>query len=227
MINNQAKVLSGGSLTAGRMLIGVLVSSKQNTVTVSGTGSVMNLTRSGASSTIGRQSVNNTLLVESGGLIDGNNQFVVGQDATSTGNSVSVLSGGRINGTNFDVRRGSATITNGSLYLKQFFNTTTMLDDGGKLIANTGPTGTIAFNSGTIEAVGADINNGSPFVVGDGGGNLATYRMVKGTAGQNGNHSFVNGLSLSSNALLSGNGNITGTVSGASGAEEWSAHRLG
>ena len=219
MFNNQAKVLDGGSLTAGRMLIGVLPSSKQNTVTVSGAGSVMNLTRVGASSTIGRQSITNTLLVDNGGLIDGNNQFVVGQDATSTGNAVSILSGGRINGTNFDVRRGTATITNGSVYLKQFFNSTTMLNDGGKLIANTGPTGTIAFNSGTIESVGADINNGSAFTVGNGGANSATYRMVKGTAGLNGTHTFANGLSLSSNAILSGNGNIVGTVAGAAGAQ--------
>ncbi len=219
MFNNQAKVLNSGSLTAGRMLIGVLVSAKQNTVTVSGPNSVMNLTRVGTASTIGRQSIDNTLIVDNGGLIDGNNQFIVGQDATSTGNVVSILSGGRVNGTGLDVRRGSATITDGSLYLKQFFNTTTMLNDGGRLIANTGATGTVAFNSGTIEAVGADINNGSAFTVGNGGGNSATYRMVKGTAGLNGTHSFANGLSLSSNAILSGNGNIVGNVSGSAGSQ--------
>ena len=219
MFNNQAKVLNGGSLTAGRMLIGVLVSSKQNTVTVSGTGSVMNLTGVGSASTIGRQSISNTLLVDDNGLIDGNNQFIVGQDATSTGNVASVLSGGRINGTGFDVRRGSATVTNGSIYLKQFFNTTSMQYEGGRLLANTGPTGTIAFNSGTIEAVGADINNGSAFVVGDGGATSATYNMAKGTLGGYGTHTFVNGMSLSSNAILSGSGNMVGSVSGVAGAQ--------
>ena len=75
-------------------------------------------------------------------------------------------------------------------------------------------TGTIAFNSGRIEAVGADINNGSAFTVGDGSANSATYRMAKGTLGLNGTHSFANGLSLSSNAILSGNGDIVGNVSG-------------
>ena len=48
------------------------------------------------------------------------------------------------------------------------------------MISNVDPASTITFNSGTIEAVGADINNGAAFTVGDGGGTSATYRMVKG-----------------------------------------------
>ena len=129
MFNNQAKVLNGGSLTANRLQIGILESGKQNTVTVSGTGSVMNLTSVGGAAWVGRDAINNTLIVENNGLIDGGNQFIVGEKATSTGNIVSILSGGRINGTNFDLRRGTATITNGSLYLKQFFNTNPMVMD--------------------------------------------------------------------------------------------------
>lgn len=218
MFNNQAKVLNGGSLTANRMQVGILESGKQNTVTVSGTGSVMNLTGAGGASPIGWRSINNTLIVDDNGLIDGNNQFVVGLEATSTGNVVSILSGGRVNGTGFDVRHGAATITNGALHITQFFNTNTMAYAGGSVIANTGATGTIAFNSGTIETVGADINNGSAFTIGDGGGNSATYLMLKAVDGSNGTHSFANGLSLSSNAILSGSGNIVGNVSGSAGA---------
>ena len=138
MLNNQVKVLNGGSLTANRMQVGVLESGKQNTVTVSGTGSVMNLTGAGSVAPIGWRSINNTLVVDANGLIEGNNQFIVGQEATSTGNAVSILSGGRVNGSNFDVRRGATTITNGSLVLKQFFNTSSMLNEGGRLLANTG-----------------------------------------------------------------------------------------
>ena len=111
------------------------------------------------------------------------------------------------------------TITNGTLSLTQFIGGTPPTSQGGALVANTGASGTIAFNSGTVEAVGADINNGSAFTVGNGGGTSATYRMLKTTAGANGTHSFANGLSLSSNAILSGNGNIVGNVSGAAGAQ--------
>ena len=147
--------------------------------------------------------------------------MVVGQNATSTGNIVSIVSGGQFDATQFDVRRGAAAITNGSLYLTQYFNSNPMVMayEGGKLVANTGATGAIAFNSGTIEAVGADINNGSVFTVGNGGGTSATYRMAKGTLGLIGTHAFANGLFVNSNGVLSGNGNITGSVSGAAGAQ--------
>ena len=196
MFNNQAKVLNGGSLTANRLQIGILESGKQNTVTVSGTGSVMNLTSVGGAAWVGRDSTDNTLIVENNGLIDGGNNFIIGEKESSTGNVVSILSGGRINGTNFDLRRGTATITNGSLYLKQFFSTTMMAFVGGKVISNVDPASTITFNSGMIEAVGADVANGSAFTVGDGGADSATYHMRKDVVGARGTHTFANGLVL-------------------------------
>lgn len=221
MTNNRARVLNGGRLQASVLQIGILESGKQNTVTVSGTDSLLTLTGEGSGGYVGRDSINNTLIVENNGRINGRNQLVVGQNATSSGNSASILSGGRIDATQFDVRRGSATITNGSLILSQFFNSNPMVMafQGGSLVANTGASGTIAFNSGTIEAVGANINNGSALTVGNGGVDSATYRMAKGALGQNGTHTFTNGLSLSSNAILSGNGNIVGNVNGAAGAQ--------
>ena len=112
------------------------------------------------------------------------------------------------------------TITNGTLSLTQFVGGMPPTSQGGALVANIGASGTIAFNSGTVEAVGADINNGSAFTVGNGGGTSATYRMLKTAAFTNGTHSFANGLSLSSNAILSGNGNIVGNVSGAAGVAD-------
>ena len=218
MFNNQVKVLNGGTISANRMQVGILESGKQNTVTVSGAGSVLTLTSAG-DAPIGWRSTDNTLIVEEGGLIDGSNQFIAGIEETSTGNAISILSGGRINGSNFDMRRGAATITNGSLFLKQYFSNTMMAFTGGKIIAKTDPAGTITFNSGTIESVGAEIDNDSPFVVGDGGASSATYRMVQTNDGENGDHSFVDGLTLSSNATLSGDGNIVGNVSGSAGAK--------
>ena len=194
-------------------------SGKQNTVTVSGTGSVMNLTSVGGAAWVGRDSTDNTLIVENNGLIDGGNNFIIGEKESSTGNVVSILSGGRINGTNFDLRRGTATITNGSLYLKQFFSTTMMAFVGGKVISNVDPASTITFNSGMIEAVGADVANGSAFTVGDGGADSATYHMRKDVVGARGTHTFANGLVLSATGILSGDGDIVGNVSGSAGGQ--------
>jgi hypothetical protein len=219
MFNNQAKVLNGGSLTATRMQVGILESGKQNTITVSGNNSVMTLTGVGGTNPIGWRSINNTLIVESSGLLDSEGNIIAGLEATSTGNAVSITSGGQVNATGLDMRRGTATITEGSLTLEQYFSVGDNDFVGGALVANTGASSVVNFNSGTVQTVGADINNGSTFMVGNGGGNAATYRMAQDPNGQNGSHSFANGLFLSSNAVLEGSGDITGSVSAAAGAQ--------
>lgn len=223
MINNQAKVLNGGALTARVMQIGILATGKQNTVTVSGAGSKMNLTGNGAEASIGWRSITNALVVDNGGLIDGGNRFVMGIESTSTGNSTTIASGGRINGTGFETRRGTLTITDGSIYLKQYLDAKDPLDPlddewvGGAFVSNVGANGFVNFNSGTVEAVSANFNKA--LTVGDGGGASATYRMAKGQLGGNGTHAFTGGLVLSSNAILEGSGDIAGNVSGSAGAQ--------
>jgi len=223
MLNNQAKVLNGATLSANRMQIGILESGKQNTVTVSGPDSKMILTGLGAEAPIGWRSINNSLVVDNNGLIDGGNRFVMGIESTSTGNSTTIASGGRVNGTGFETRRGTLNITNGSIYLKQYLDTkgtADPLDDewvGGSFVSNVGVNGFVNFNSGTVEAVSADFNKA--LTVGDGGSDLATYRMAKGQLGGNGTHTFTGGLVLRSNAILEGSGDIAGNVSGSAGAK--------
>jgi len=216
MFNNQVKVLNAATLTANRVQVGILESGKQNTVTVSGPDSKMNLTGEGAEAPIGWRSINNTLFVDKGGLIDGGNSFVLGIESTSTGNAATIASGGRVNGTGFEVRRGTLTISEGSLYLRQFFDSLNMIYTGGAFVSNVGSNGFVDFNSGTVEAVSAEFNKA--LTVGDGGGISATYHMVKDATGANGTHSFSGGLVLSSNAILEGSGNIAGGVSGSPGA---------
>jgi hypothetical protein len=223
MFNNQAKVLNGASLTARMAQIGILATGKQNTVTVSGAGSKMNLTGIGAEAPIGWRSINNSLVVDNGGLVDGGNRFVMGIESTSTGNSATIASGGRVNGTGFETRRGTLNITNGSIYLKQYLDQKVVadpLDDewvGGSFVSNIGVNGFVNFNSGTVEAVSANFNKA--FNVGDGVGSSATYRMAKGQLGVLGTHAFTGGLVLNSNAILEGSGNIEGNVSGSAGAQ--------
>ena len=82
----------------------------------------------------------------------------------------------------------------------------------GSLAATGIGTSSIAFNSGTLKAVRANIENGSVFTIGDGGANTATYEMKKTATNQNGTHLFSNNLVLNSNAVLNGNGDIVGNV---------------
>ncbi len=68
-----------------------------------------------------------------------------------------------------------------------------------------GPGGPVIFPSGTLMTKGLSGDNGLTFIVGD-GMNTANYVMQGGT------HSFVNGLVISSNSVLSGCGTVTGSV---------------
>jgi hypothetical protein len=223
MLNNQVKVLNGATVTARMAQVGILTTGKQNTVTVSGVGSKLNLTGIGAEAPIGWRSINNSLVVDNGGLVDGGNRFVMGIESTSTGNSATIASGGRVNGTGFETRRGTLNVTDGSIYLKQYLDIKDPIDPlddewvGGSFVSNVGVNGFVNFNSGTVEAVSANFNKA--FNVGDGVGSSATYRMAKGQLGVLGTHAFTGGLVLSSNAILEGSGNIEGNVSGSAGAQ--------
>ena len=68
-----------------------------------------------------------------------------------------------------------------------------------------GPGGPVTFSCGTLMTKGLGGNNNQTFIVGDGTNN-ANYVMQGGT------HSFVNGLVISSNSVLSGCGTVTGSV---------------
>src|SRR5207253_236303 len=121
--------------------------------------------------------------------------LVVGNAGFSTGKVF--LAGGKLNLTN---ESGSATITipSGSLTLNK-----------GALIADnlllTNSAGQFIFNGGTLLSKGTTVSNTMPFVVGD-GTNAATFQLLGGT------HYFANGLTISSNAVLSGCGTIIGPI---------------
>ena len=65
--------------------------------------------------------------------------------------------------------------------------------------------GRFAFASGTVKTVSASINNGLPFIIGD-GISIGNYIMQGGT------NSFSNGLVISNNSTLSGCGTVNGSV---------------
>lgn len=112
-------------------------------------------------------------------------------NAGSTG-IVSVI-GGNLTVTNashtatIEMRNGTLTINSGRV------NT-----DG---LVLTNSSSSIQFNGGTLSTKGTTVNNGSQFTVGN-GASAATLNM------QGGAHSFSNGLTISSNAVLKGTGTI-------------------
>ncbi|HEX7010791.1 MAG TPA: hypothetical protein VF184_12480 [Phycisphaeraceae bacterium] len=214
-VDNRLEVLDGGSVTASHILMAITDAATDNTILVS--AATLHLTGNGTTSDIGRSGVNNTLRVENNGAVTGGNYFILGRNETSTGNQI-VLDQGSLTGTGIEIRRGSASITQSQVDLTQFFNSEDEVYEGGGIVATNGAASTVTFNSGTIAAVIADINNGSAFTVGDGGADSATYRMKLDANGANGIHNFANGLFLNSNGVLEGSGDIVGNVSGASGA---------
>jgi T5SS/PEP-CTERM-associated repeat protein len=110
------------------------------------------------------------------------------------------------------------TVSGGGLYVTNGLgtgvlavNSGTMTINGGTVTANqlqmVIPTGSssFAFMSGLLTSDGTVVSNGQNFVVGD-GTNGAVFELAGGV------HSFANGLTVSSNALLTGCGTIEGSV---------------
>ncbi|MEZ6191049.1 MAG: hypothetical protein R3C45_07120 [Phycisphaerales bacterium] len=218
--NNNASFLNGATATVNRFIVGVTAPSPNNTLTVSGPGTVVTLDLAGRDSDIGRSSTGNSLIINNGGRIDGGAQFVVGREASSTGNLVSVTGGGQLIGTSIEVLRGNLLVDGGSVEFTELFDNDPLVNAfvSGELLAKESGDSQVEFKSGSIVTVAATVTNGSPFSIGDGVGSAATYQMKPSQNGGNGTHTFTDGLFLNSNAVLSGSGDIVANVSAAAGA---------
>jgi T5SS/PEP-CTERM-associated repeat protein len=217
--NNEVDITGGGTVKALRTLMGITAGSDNNRTLVSGAGSTLTFTGVGTTSLIGSNGSNNTLDITSGGAVLGGNRMILGNTATSLGNKLNIIDGS-LTGTSIEATRGDVTITNSTVELNDYFNLTP--DNAyirGELTSTGVGTSSITFNSGTVRAVKANYSNGLLFTVGNGGATPATYVMKKRTSGENGTHTFANGLLLNSNAVLNGNGDIVGNVSANAGAQ--------
>jgi hypothetical protein len=130
-----------------------------------------------------------------GGSLGLSGSLVVGGVSNSAG--VALVGGGDVEVTN---SAGTATLSvpNGSVTLSAGTLTTDNL-----LLTNA--TGQIIFNGGTINTKATSVANGAAFVVGN-GVLPATLHLNGGT------HVFSGGLTIASNATLSGCGTIIGTI---------------
>ncbi|HVT30489.1 MAG TPA: hypothetical protein VHE81_20940 [Lacipirellulaceae bacterium] len=219
---SRAELINGATGTASGVLMGITTGATDNTLLVSGAGSMLTLTgvnnNDGAISSIGREGINNLMQIDDGGIVNGSNRFQLGSSPTSTGNQI-LINNGSLSGTSLEINQGSVSVTKGTVDLVQYYDDMMMVWSGGGITATNGASSTITFNSGTVRSVNADIDNGSPFTVGDGGADSATYIMRKDVDGNRGVHTFTNGLSLSANGILSGDGDIVGNISGTAGAK--------
>src|SRR5204863_6875150 len=117
----------------------------------------------------------------------------------STSNLLTISGGNVIltNSSNLRVMRGAVVLNSGLLRID-------------RLLMNDTPQGKFIFNGGTLQEFSSTVNNGSPFIVGD-GTNAATF-MLATNQFATGAHAFLGGLLISSNALLTGAGNLIANV---------------
>lgn len=222
--NNKVQVLNGATAKAANIFMAITEGAPNNMILVSGANSTLDLVgtsaeNDGRESRIGWAAPTNVLRIEEGGAITGTNTFLIGRDATSNSGNELVIDNGSLTGSGIEVRRGTLSVTEGTVDLTEWYDENDeVYKGGGILVPLASGAGSVSFGSGEIASVNANVTNGSPFTIGDGGASSATYFMKKDHAGSGAVHTFADGLMLASNGVLAGNGSIVGNVSGAAGA---------
>lgn len=191
--SNHCLVDGGATLQDQTGYLGYSIASSNNDISVFGASSLW-LNASGL--TVGQSGSRNALYIEDGGEVR-SARMTIGANSSSVSNRVQIAYGSLVvtntsKNAILAVQRGDLNLQGGTIVTDQ-------------LIATNGSSGRIAFNRGIIFAKGAAINNGAPFVVGDG---VQPAMLELG----GGNFSFANGLVISSNAVLRGYGNILNNV---------------
>ena len=210
---NSLVVTNSGRVSAPGVTVGSFPSATNNRVLVDG-GSlrVTNAAGNAAFSIFRGTNVLNAGLIEANNLVlnstagffnfNGGTLNVASANVTNNtiftvGNGVSAAalnfrgSGARTFGNGLRLAANSSvTLTNGSV------------DVSSLAITNAG--GNFTFSGGTLSVSSATVNNGLPFVIGN-GSSAATGLLAGNNA-----HSFNNGLVVSANATLAGNGTVSG-----------------
>jgi T5SS/PEP-CTERM-associated repeat protein len=193
---NSLVISNGGAVCDLDGTLGYQAGSSNNTVVVTGTGSVwynqtyLDVGGSGSSN----------LLTIAGGSVAATN-VAVGY-GNSASNNVLIVSGGNLFVTN--------ALGIAPLIVSQAGGEDSLLLSGGAITANqlvltNGANSVFTFNAGTLTSGGTFVTNNQVFVVGD-GTDAATFQINGGV------HSFVNNLEIRNNATLTGCGTINGNV---------------
>ena len=189
-IGNSLVISNGATVVSGKATVGMGASN--NTVLVTGPGSQWTVSAGIRVGGPGKAS----LTINDGGLVVATNMDV--GPAASPGVLVVVTNSGilSIQGLAND---GYLNIFTGTFKLSG--GTVTV----GTLATSNGAASSIAFHGGILSTKSSSISNGAAFVVGN-GIHTATFQLLGGA------YLFVDGLQVSTNALLTGCGTITGTV---------------
>ena len=189
---NRLVVSNGAVLACELAPIGLDPSSSNNEAVVTGPGSLWQnfLTVVGSRSAGNRFTVSNAATVLLNGL-------TLGATPTATNNRI-VIQGGSVTITNVistslcDLRRGTNVLNAGLMQVDRLFLTNAL--------------SRFEFNGGALVTKNTTNTNSRVFVVGN--GNTSATLQLAGS----GSHFFDTGLTISSNAILSGNGTIFGIV---------------
>ena len=163
---------------------------------------------------IGQMTVSNGAVQANGLLVAAVPTNTASGNLTLAGGTVLVLSNFVVGNAGFTTGKvslvaGALSVTNQNASAVADFPSATMTFNSGIFETDnlrlTNNVSRFNFNGGTLRSRNTTVNNALPFVVGD-GTNAATFQLVGGT------HVFANGLTISSNATLSGCGTIVGTI---------------
>ncbi len=189
-ITNSSVVSSGGAQ------VGVTASSSNNTVLITGSGSVW---QNSGELDLGYAGSSNSLTVANSGAVLAPN-MVVGVSGGSSLNLMTI-SGGSLTVTNdlgngaLDVRGGTVILNSGTVTVNQ-------------LVLTNDVNSVIQFSGGLLNSSDTLVTNNQAFVVGD-GTDAASFVMAPGGFGF---HQFGNGLVITNNATMRGDGTIIGTT---------------
>jgi T5SS/PEP-CTERM-associated repeat protein len=192
-IGNSLVISNGGQLHSVSAVLGFGGLGRiNNFALVAGAGSVWS---NSADLTVGTLGAATSLVISNGGVLSSASLTVGSQSGTS--NHLVSVSAGTLEVTNvsgtgtLDVRRGTNQLARaGLIELDQLVLTNAL--------------GFFEFDAGTLNVRATTVTNAQTFFVGD-GTNAATLNLVG-----NGAHLFANGLTVRSNASLTGDGTISG-----------------
>ncbi len=192
---NQLLITNRGLVGNSDGTIGVGTSSSNNEALVTGAGSFWSNRNS---LFVGESGSGNRLIITNGGTVFASNAVYLGFESSSSNNLLTVGGSGLIvtnpSGTGvYDIRRGTNVLNAGLIEVDN--------------LVMTNAAGVFEFNGGTLNVRRTIVANLQPFFVGNGISN-ATMNLV----GSTGTHSFANGLTIRTNAALTGNGTIFGAV---------------
>ena len=181
---NRVTVRDGGVIRSSSGQLGPVTFSSNTLVTVTGAGSMWQLT---GFMFVGLNGPRHRLVINNGGTVEALLGVGVGQFPSSTNNRVTV-DGGVLRGTNVPHNSALAVIRGTNVF------NAGLIEFDRLLLTNA--QGFFEFNGGTLITRGSSISNGTPFVVGRGGPVPAIWDVRAG----GGSHALAGRLTVGSNA---------------------------